>query len=84
MRSCCLASKNWSGNDNAGIFFRNEASKTEFSHKVSGLNEYFDNEVVRKKNKLATKVRFLEMPISLKLLYLLKTDNNASFRSQNQ
>ncbi len=31
---------------------------------LAGLNEYFGNEVAWKKNKLATKVGFLEMPIS--------------------
>ncbi len=31
---------------------------------LAGLNEYFGNEVAGKKNKLATTVGFLEMPIS--------------------
>ncbi len=32
---------------------------------LAALNEYFGNEVAGKKNKLATKVGFLEMPFSL-------------------
>ena len=35
---------------------------------LAGLSEYFGNEVAGKKNKLATKVGFLEMPILKRIL----------------
>jgi len=43
----------------AQVFF-SETSRQKRS--LARLNEYFDGEVAGKKNKLATKVEFLEMP----------------------
>lgn len=46
--------------DNVGIFFT--ATRRQ-KRSITSLNEYFDNKLAGKKNKLGTNIEFLEMPL---------------------